>query len=327
MIVTPFLCLLSFYLTIGSDPIGLKIGIVNNEVKSFSECLDPLLKMTTIDGFNCYVSKISCRFLANLNESVVEQEFYSSFDAAYEDVKRGKLIGLINFPKNFTSSMRPLNELEDLVEEYSPDGEIQIYLDQSDRQITFFLKQRLFETFESFVETLMQDCGKARKVGRIPIQIDTIHGSLKDELRRSMTPGIIITLYFYLASILTSGALIGDRIDGIWNRVLLAGVDPVEILIAHIISNSAIMILQCMQFLIFTNIFDLEVRGSIWTVMLLIVLVGFAAIVYGLAVSIFANDFMTATFASSIIFHPMMIMCGEKDFFLNQKSILIKRIH
>lgn len=314
MIFTPLLSLLSFYLVIGSDPIGLKIGIVNNEIKNFSECLDPLLKMTTIDGYTCYVNKISCRFLTSLNDSIAKKEFYTSFDEAYDDVKRGKLIGLINFPKNFTSSLRPLSEWEDLVEEYSASGEIQIYLDQSDRQITFFLKQRLYATFEHFIENLMQDCGKARKVGSFPIQIETVYGSLKDEMRRSMTPGIIITIYFFLGSILTSGALIADKCDGIWNRVLLAGVDPIEILCSHIISNSVILFLQCIEFYIFANIFKLEMQGPLWIVMSLLMLVGFSAIIYGLAISILANDFMTATFTSSLIFFPMIIMCGKKIF-------------
>lgn len=313
MLFTPFLCLVSFYLTIGSDPIGLRIGIVNKEVNNFSECSDPLLKLTTFDGYNCRVSKISCRFLNILNETVAEQKFYKNFDEAYQDVQHGKLIGLILFSRNFTSSMRPLNEWQDLIEKYSSNGEIKIFLDQSDRQITFFLKQKLYETFEEFVENLMSDCGKSRKVGGSPIKIFSMFGSLKDKMQRSMTPGIIVTLYFFLASIVTSGAFISDRLDGIWNRMLLAGVAPSEILMSHIISNSIVMILQSVEFLIVTKyIYELENHGSDTIVMALILLVGFAAIVYGLAVSILAKDFMTATFASSLIFYPMMIMCGKK---------------
>lgn len=312
LLITPFLCLVSFYLTIGSNPIGLKIGIINNEIKNFTECLDPLLKMTTTDRFTCRVSKISCRFVNSINDSIATKIFYKNFSDAYQDVKHGKIVGLIYIPINFTSSMRPLNEWENLLENYSSNGEIQVFLDQSDRQITFFLKQKLYDSFNEFIEELMHDCGKSRKVGSPPVQINTMFGSMKDEMRRSMTPGIIITLYFFLASILTSGSFVSDRLDGIWNRVLLAGVQPLDILLSHIITNSSVMILQSLEFYVVTKyIYELKNVGADWIVMLLIILVGLAAILYGLAISILAKDYMTATFASSLIFYPMMIMCGE----------------
>lgn len=319
LLLTPFLCLISFYLTIGSDPIGLKIGIVNEEVQNASECADPLLKMTTIVDYTCQVNKISCRFINGLNDSVAIKKFYSNIDEALDDVKKGKIIGLIHFSTNFTSSMKPLNEFEDYFDNYSSYGEIKISLDQSDRQITFFLKQRLYETFEQFIENLMTDCGKSRKVGSAPIQINTMFGSFKDEHRKSMTPGIIITLYFFLASMLTSTAFVSDRLDGIWNRVLLAGVEPAEILVSHVISSSFIMLLQSIEFLIVTTyIYELDNIGNGWMVVALILLTGLAAICYGLAVSIVADNFLTATFLSSLIFYPMIIFCGE--FFVQRFS-------
>lgn len=303
---------MSFYLTIGGDPIGLKIGIVNDEVENLVECNDPLNKMTTIVDDTCRVNKISCRFINSLDDQMAEKIFYDSFEKAYEDAKRGEISGVVHFEANFTSAMKPLLELSELLRNYSADGEIEVFLDQSDRQITYFLQQHLYSTFETFLEELMEDCGREKRVGSIPMQMNAMFGSFKDESRRSMTPGVLISLYFFLASTLTATAFISDRLDGIWNRVLLAGVVPSEFLTAHVITNSAIMLLQSVEFLIVTNfIFELENRGSSWLVISLIFLVGVSAIMHGLAVSILAKDFTTATFASSLVFYPMMIMCGE----------------
>lgn len=311
LIFTPFLCLVSFYSIIGSNPIGLKLGVVNHEVQNFSECSDPLLLMTTVHGYNCYVNKVSCRFLNRLNDSIATKHFYENFDDAYDDVKHGKLNGFIQFSENFTSSLHPLNEWQDNMENHTENGEIQIFLDQSDRQITFFLKQKLFDVFEEFTENLMQDCGKSRKSGSAPIRIETLFGSLKDEMQRSMTPGIIVTIYFFVASMITSTAFISDRLDGVWNRVLLAGVEPIEFFLSHIIFNSLIVVLQSVEFhIVVTYFFNFENLGSYWLVMTLILLVGLSAIIFGLAVSILSNDFMTATFSSTLIFYPMIIMCG-----------------
>lgn len=314
--MTPFLCLVCFYLTIGSDPVGLRIGIVNGEVNHYSECSDPLLKMTNFDESSCRVKKISCRFINSLNASVAQKVYYDNVLDADFEVRKGRIIGFIFFSANFTSAFRPLSEWQNLLDNDTTDGEIQIYLDQADRQITAFVKQRLFETYEEFVESLMEDCGKSRKVANFPIKTFSMFGSLKDESRRSMTPGVLISLYFFLASIISSTAFVSDRLDGIWNRVLIAGVKPVEILTSHVISNSIIMFLQSIEFVIVSMyVFKLNNEGDYLTVILLVLLVGLAAISYGLAVSILANDYMVATFASSLIFYPMMIFCGE--FFLN----------
>lgn len=271
--------------------------------------------MTTVDDFTCRVNKISCRFLSSLNETVAEKVYFDNVEDAVHEVRKGRLIGFIRFPVNFTSSFRPLSEWQNLLDDFSTQGEIQVHLDQADRQITAFIKQRLYETYEDFVEALMVDCGKSRKVGNMPIQTFSMFGSLKDESRRSMTPGILITIYFFLASMLSSTAFVSDRLDGIWNRVLLAGVEPVEILVSHMISNSIIMFLQSIEMVIVTTyVFKLENEGDDLTVILLILLVGLSAISYGLAVSILANDYMTATFASTLIFYPMMIFCGKFEY-------------
>lgn len=285
---------------------------MNDEVQNFFECDDPLLKMITIDDDTCRVNKISCRFINSIDEKMAEKIFYDSFEKAYEDAKRGEISGVIHFEANFTSAMKPLLEISELIRNYSTDGEIEVFLDQSIMQITHFLQQNLYSTFETFLEDLMEDCGKERRVGSIPMQFNAMFGSFKDESRRSMTPGILISLYFFLASMLTATAFISDRLDGIWNRVLLAGVVPSEFLAAHVITNTAIMVLQSVEFVIVTKyIYALENQGSSWLVVSLIFLVGIAAILYGLAVSILAKDFTTAAFASSLIFYPMMIMCGE----------------
>jgi ABC-type multidrug transport system permease subunit len=311
LLIIPFICLVSFYLIIGTDPKLLKLAIVNHEISNFSECSDPVLQTTTIRDYNCYVNKVSCRFLNRLNDSIATKHFYHSFDDAYEDVRHGKLNGLIQFSANFTTSLRPLNEWKDFMKNHTDNGEIQIYLDQSDRQITFFLKQKLFDVFEEFIGSLMEDCGKSRRVGSTPIRIETVYGSLKDEMQRSMLPGIIVTIYFFLASMITSTAFISDRLDGVWNRILLAGVDPIEVFMSHIIFSSFVVGLQTVEFVIVTTyFFELENLGNYWLVMTLIVLVGLSAILYGIAVSILSNDYMTATFSSTLIFYPMMIMCG-----------------
>lgn len=293
LLFTPFLCLMSFFLAIGNDPKGLEIGIVSHEVNDSNECSNPLLLMAQIDQNNCHIHKSSCRFINQLNDSIAIKKFYNNYDDAFNDAKMGRIIGIIYFPSNFTIH------------------EIQVYLDQTDRQITFILQRKLNNMFQNVMEQIMIDCGKSRRIGSIPIAFETIYGSFDDEMKRSMAPGIFITLYFFLAAMLTSSAFVNDRVDGIWDRTLLAGVRPIEILISHIITNMSIMCLQSIEFFIVSRyIYQMENRGNDITVGILIMLVGLTGIIYGLAVSILSKSFVVSQFLSTLIFYPMIIFCG-----------------
>lgn len=318
MLIIPIVSLVCFYNTVGGDPIGLKLGIVDNEITNFNECNDPLNKMTTIADYTCRVNKISCRFINTIKDSTATKVFYKNFDEAYRDVLSGKILGIINFESNFTSSMRPLNELQGYVENYTSNGEVQVFLDQTDRQITLFIKSRLYETFHDFIKELMEDCGKSKKVGSLPIEVNKLFGGTTDENRRTMIPGIIMTLFFFMSVILTTTAFVSDRMDGVWNRVLLAGVKPTEILISHVISNMLNVLLQCIEvYFISIYVYKLENNGSFVIVATMLLLTGIVAIFYGLAVSIVSNDYVTATFGSTVVFYPLLIMCGK----LIQKTI------
>lgn len=312
MLFIPVISLVCFYNTIGGDPIGLKIGIVNNEITNSSECSDPLNKMTTIVDYTCRVSKISCRFINTISDSTATKVFYKNFEDAYDDALAGNIVGIINFASNFTASMKPLNELQGYLENYTTNGEIQVFMDQADRQITLFLKNRLYETFHEFIENLMQDCGKSKKIGSSPMRINKMFAASKDEIQRTMIPGIIITLLFFMSVMLTTTAFVSDRLDGVWNRVLLADVDPFDILVSHIISNMFNVVLLCGDvYFVSMYVYDLENQGSSLIVSSMLLLTGVEAILYGLAVSILSKDYVTATFASTVIFYPMLVMCGK----------------
>lgn len=54
----------------GGFPEGLKLGIVNDEVEFISECSNQSLKTFHIQDYDCYLNKISCRYINEINDSV-----------------------------------------------------------------------------------------------------------------------------------------------------------------------------------------------------------------------------------------------------------------
>ena len=73
ILTLPLLCFIIFHYSVGRDPIGLKIGIVNDEI-NYNDCFDKSL-ITTIAVHNksCELNKISCRFINQFNDSIAEK--------------------------------------------------------------------------------------------------------------------------------------------------------------------------------------------------------------------------------------------------------------
>lgn len=200
-----------FYYGIGANPKGISLGIVSDEIESYEICSNRSLVTFQVDGYECYVNKISCRFINEINEKFAikvrsvarrrhayvakfkkpfPQKFYNSRQDAENDVRHGNLVGFVYFSHNFSSSFTVLKEWINLT--YAEQGHIQVYMDNSDLQIVTFLQRNLYDAYHRFVESLMNDCKKSTKAGSIPMVFETYHGSLKDEMKNAMTPGFII---------------------------------------------------------------------------------------------------------------------------------------
>lgn len=100
-----------------------------------------------------------------------------------------------------------------------------------------------------------------------------------------------IQFYFFrvvlgLANALAILTIISERNGGVWERTIVSGVKPVEILIVHMITlcfTSAIQTLEC--FLVPQFVFGLECKGNIFEGLLLV----YSQAVVGVALGNYSN--------------------------------------
>jgi hypothetical protein len=121
--------------------------------------------------------------------------YFDTFAEAYHEVERGKIIGFIHFASNFTQS---LVDIRDNLYNANPgsfdSGDISVYLDNSDQQITFFLERKLRELYQTFAQSVMEDCNYPKQLGTIPIQFMTpVYGHMDAEFQEYMAPGVVMT--------------------------------------------------------------------------------------------------------------------------------------
>lgn len=73
IVALPVLCVLSMHYCIGGNFSDLKIGIVNEEITSAIECRNHSVVTIALNGFQCILSKASCRFIDELDDETAEK--------------------------------------------------------------------------------------------------------------------------------------------------------------------------------------------------------------------------------------------------------------
>lgn len=93
----PVVQIVLFCISIGKDPEGLRMAVVNYELNSNVKHCMP------IEG--CNWTMLSCRFLQHLDKSRVDLVSYGTEDEARDAVEKGDAWGAITFPSNYTESL------------------------------------------------------------------------------------------------------------------------------------------------------------------------------------------------------------------------------
>lgn len=127
--VLPVMQVILFCLAIGRDPTGLKLAIVNHEANftnsSYQHC--PIAK-------GCSFTSLSCRYLRDLNNETIVQEYYPDTESAIEAVRLGNAWGALYFTENFTDALVARMVLgRDADEETLDQSEIRVWLDMSSK--------------------------------------------------------------------------------------------------------------------------------------------------------------------------------------------------
>ncbi|XP_055325391.1 ABC transporter G family member 23 [Sitodiplosis mosellana] len=309
----PILQCTCFYLAIGDNPKSLKLGIVNEEVPNWQDCYNNSLVTAQVYDYECNLTKVSCRYLRDIPPEYAIQVHFNSKEEAYAEAKKANIIGFVHFASNFTESIKDiLDNNRDARNGSFESREIQVRLDMSNQQVAFFLERKLRETYGEFAQKLMIDCELPRALATIPINFKKpVYSSFDADFQEYAAPGVIMTMVFFLATLVTAAVFITDRMEGVWERTLVAGISTTELLLAHIVTQSVIVFLQCTEVIFFIGVvFGTENNGDNLTVILLLSLTGFAGMLFGMLISIFCESHTMANFVSTGAFYPMIVLCG-----------------
>ncbi|XP_025989542.1 ABC transporter G family member 20 isoform X2 [Solenopsis invicta] len=294
-----------FCLSIGKDPIGLKLAVVNHELNnSMQQCIP-----TT----GCNWSQLSCRYLEHLQKRTIRLLPYDIEDDATHAVKKGWAWGAITFPSNYSESLvARIDYGRDAADWDLNFSEMKIVLDMSNQQIGQLLQRDLFYAFEDFARELIVACNYSEKVSSIPINFKKpIYGPQNPNFTDFAAPGVILTILFFLSVALTSGSLLLERNEGLLERTLVSGLTGTEILFGQVITQFVVVLGQCLMVLVVSfAIFKVTCEGDIVWISLLSILTGVCGMTFGFVIACFVDTERTAMYVAMGSFLPIVMLCG-----------------
>lgn len=305
IIALPVAQIILFCLSIGKDPVGLKLAIVNNELNSSMQPCTPTI--------GCDWSLLSCRYLQYLQKKTIYLLPYDNDEEAEYAVGHGWAWGAITFPSNYSESLKARIDYGRNAEDWDVEfAEMKVVMDMSNQQIGQLLQKDLFYAFQDFAKDLTVSCNYSEKLTSVPLQFNTpIYGPMEPNFTDFAAPGIILTIIFFLSVALTSGAMLLERNEGLLERSLVSGLTSTEIFFGHLVTEFTVMFGQSVMVLVVAfAIFKITCVGDVGWITLLTVLTGLCGMCFGFVIACFCDNERTATYLAMGSFLPIVMLCG-----------------
>ncbi|VVC28742.1 AAA+ ATPase domain,P-loop containing nucleoside triphosphate hydrolase,ABC transporter-like,ABC-2 [Cinara cedri] len=308
LMILPVVQCYLFCTCIGRDPQGLKLGVVNEELKTgMSNCSNYLAR-----GCNFSVP-LSCRYLQNLKDKSYKLVDYDSLDEAKFAVKKNKVWGVLYFEDGYSESLGArIQEPDNLTERVLNISDVNIWQDMSNQYVSNLLRRDMLSRYVLFLQSVFRDCEWPVALADIPLKMeDAVYGNNNPSFGHFTAPAIISLFEFYLPMVFTVGAILMEKMGGLLERSLVAGVTVTEVLLSHIVVQYIVLSVQtALMMLVLFVFFDNPMVGSlVWTLSLLF-LTGTSGMCYGFMVSVFCNTDTSATFMGLGSFFPLAMLSG-----------------
>lgn len=295
--VLPAIQVILFCICVGNDPFDIPVAVVNEESSADS------------------IAALSTQFLRSIDTHLVRQVNFTNLDNAIESVRLGKNWGVIHIPENFTISIHKRfagleGEIDDSTLENST---IKVYPDMTNQPIGHAMEVAFRRAYSDLSKQTFEFLGLNPALSDPPIKMESaIYGKLgMQNYLQYMSPGVLISISYIMATGLTSLAFIIERRDGLYDRTLAAGVGQVQMLISHSIVQLVVMLVQISLVVFFTFvIYKVPTNGPFVWVFILLLLQGLAGMSFGLMVSAICKEENTAIMMILGTFYPNLLLAG-----------------
>ncbi|CAL8069144.1 unnamed protein product [Orchesella dallaii] len=311
MVFVPASQIVVICLAIGQDPRGLHFGVVNKDIaNSLNNCVVPSGCLTT-DNFT---GSVSCLFLDYLKKhDILDLKIYESEADAVESVKQATDWGYMVFPENYTLHMRERAIFGIHAEPAVIYGSrIKFRLDQSNLQIYRENAKLFFKTFHEFTKNVSEECGVDPVQTDLPLYFDTpVYGDESINFTDFLAPSVLLAILFFFPLCGSSIAYISEKRAGNLARILVAGVQTWEVMLAYLLVHLVVLIFQtALSFIIMVSVFNIQIIGPVLWAVALALLVGISGMSMGFVLATFCEEEIQAVLLAMGTFFPNFLLAG-----------------
>ncbi|XP_014239916.1 ABC transporter G family member 20-like [Cimex lectularius] len=274
-----------FYcISFGQNPKTLNVILVSDELKGGCG--------STVLTFNCS-SSFTCPFVWEL-ERFMKIEISPDLDRATHSVQQNEAWAVIDVPTNFSTSLYDrIFEGQNVDNMTLDQSTIYVTMDMSNYIIANLLRKKIGDAYVNFKKKLMDSCSLPRKVALTPVKfMEPIFGDSDPVFAHSGLPGFFCSFCFYFTMIFTSGAIMMEKLVGLLDRSMVAGMTYLEVISAHLAVQ---FVLMCAQKFVMITVFyiwyDNPLVGSLTLIVSLLFCIEMVGIAYGfLLTEVFSCD-------------------------------------
>ncbi|KAM9986359.1 hypothetical protein ACTFIY_010784 [Dictyostelium cf. discoideum] len=280
-LLSPSVQVLLYFLAIGGSPKNLEFGVVNLDV-------GPIGSM--------YINSLS-------NTGIFNFHNYNSTTEAIEQIKSGNSFGLLDINAQFSEAI-----LENFMNlsQYNPNGQIDLYMDFTNYQITLIVEQQLELTFEALAK-------QQANITMNPIKTvtPTVYGNPNSKFIDFLAPGMVCLISFAHAISITSVSFVKEKVDGSLDRLFAYGVRTSSIVFGHFLGHLPLLLVQITVLLLIAIYgFNVPIEGNIALVFLMTVSLAFVGMSLGLVISAVSRVETEAIQLSLGVYFPTLICSG-----------------
>lgn len=255
--VLPIICLIMFCVCIGGTPSQLPVAVINEE--------DPP-----------YLSEI---LLKSMNPYILHQINYTDMEQAFEDVRRGKIWGVLHIKQNFSDAIVQRIFFDENTDNQTIEASnVKLHADLTNKVLGITLDTVLVQTFQDFVHDALRELGYNPALGLYPVTIgDTVYGEFSKSdffgVRDFAAPGFLIVIVYSVAYALTALSLLLERVDDMFERNYTTGCSTTQIILAILTTRFSLASIGTTVLLtLAVFFFDVPCRGSFFAVLLMLLL-------------------------------------------------------
>ena len=101
------------------------------------------------------------------------------------------------------------------------------------------------EAYQKFAQDLLSACSIPPDLAALPVSFEKpVYGSNQPTFTEFMAPGVILSITYFMAVGLTALSFIIERKEGLLERSWVAGVTATEVMLAHVVAQFAVMVVQ-----------------------------------------------------------------------------------